>query len=267
MVGGRAAARYGRTVLAAAALVPDTVLLLPGAAGRGPDDPVLLALRAGAATAVARAVGGACRVVVVAPGRTHRSVTGVVRAGAASAGVPDHLLDVEVPDVVLTAAPGAPPAAPGRPGAGAVVGLRLALDAGVPPAAVHVVEVAPGPAGVLRATGADLVAAGPTALVVVGSGSARHGADAPLPHDVRADAFDTALLAALRAGGDAARAAFADLDAARSAALAVTGWAPWQVLVGAAEVGTASARCTTDVVHAAVWRGAAHAAVVWEVAP
>lgn len=260
-------ARYGRTVLAAAALVPDTVLLLPGAAGRGPDDAALTSLRSAAAVAVHRAVTGAARVVVVAPGRVDRAVTGRVRAGAAAVGVPDHLLRAPVPDVVLAAAPGGPPAVPGAPGTGAVVGVRLALDAGVPTGSLHVVEVAPGPVGTLRVLGASMSGAGPTALVVVGSGSARHGDDAPLPHDARADATDRALLTALRAGGGAARDALAGLDAAAAAELAVTGWSPWQVLVGALDAADLTGRPVPDVVHAGVWCGAAHAAVAWTAAP
>ncbi|MCC2322019.1 hypothetical protein [Cellulomonas xiejunii] len=250
-------------MLAAAALVPDTVLLLPGAAGRGPDDPELVALRSAAATAVARAVERAPRVVVVAPGSVDRSVVGVVRAGAGAAGVPDHLLADEVPQVRLGPAPGGPPDVPGPPGTGAVTGLRLALDAGVPPERLHVVEVAPGRVAPLRAVGAAASAVGPTALVVVGSGAARHGQDAPLPHDERAAGLEHALLAAFRAGGAAARDALAGLDVAQAVALGVTGWAPWQVLVGALDAGGAEVPAP-EVVHAVVWRGAAHAVVAWQ---
>ena len=250
-------------MLVAAALVPDTVLLLPGAAGRGPDDPELVALRSAAATAVARAVGRAARVVVVAPGPADRSVTGVVRAGAAAAGVPDHLLDGEVPQVRLGSAPGAPPDAPGPPGTGAATGLRLALDAGVPASRLHVVEVAPGRVAPLRDVGGSLTSDGPTALVVVGSGAARHGNDAPLPHDDRAAGTERELLAAFRAGGAAARDALAGLDVAHAAALGVTGWAPWQVLVGALDADGADVPAP-DVEHATVWRGAAHAVVAWQ---
>ncbi|MBO3087486.1 hypothetical protein [Cellulomonas dongxiuzhuiae] len=253
-------------MLAAVALVPDTVLLLPGAAGRGPDDPELVALRAAAATAVARAVGCAGRVVVVAPGAVDRSVAGTVRAGAAAAGVPDRLLERPVPQVRLERAPGGPPDAPGPPGTGAATGVRLALEAGVPACGLHVVEVAPGRAAPLRAIGAAATATGPTALVVVGSGAARHGHDAPLPYDDRAAGLERALLAALRAGGPAARDALAALDPAQAADLGVTGWAPWQVLVGALDAAIA-APPAPDVVHATVWHGAAHAVVVWEVAP
>ncbi|MBD7920080.1 hypothetical protein H9657_17550 [Cellulomonas sp. Sa3CUA2] len=253
-------------MLAAVALVPDTVLLLPGAAGRGPDDPELVALRAAARTAVARAVGRTARVLVVAPGPVDRSVAGTVRAGAAAAGVPDHLLEHPVPQVRLEVAPGGPPEVPGPPGTGAAAGVRLALEAGVPARGLHVVEVTPGRAAPLRAIGAATTTTGPTVLVVVGSGAARHGHDAPLPHDDRAAGLDRGLLAALHAGGTPARDALAALDAALAADLGVTGWAPWQVLVGALDAAV-TAPPAPDVLHTTLWHGAAHAVVAWEVAP
>ncbi|TFH72621.1 hypothetical protein [Cellulomonas sp. HD19AZ1] len=253
----------------AAALVPDTVLLLPGAAGRGPDEAALRALRAAAGAVVADAVAGAERVVVVAPGARDRALTGDVPLGAGAAGVPDHLLREPVPTVRLRPAPGAPDAAVGGAETGTVVGLRLALAAGTRAERLHAVEVAPGPAGALRALGAALGADPSTALVVVGSGSARHGDDAPLPGDPRADDLDDALLRALADGAGPARRALAALDPATAAALAVTGWAPWQVLVGALDARAATARDegpAPEVRLATVWRGAAHAAVLWRAA-
>lgn len=253
-------------MLVAAALVPDTVLLLPGACGHGQDDAELVALRTATADAVSRAVSRAHRVVVVAPGPVDRSVVGTIRAGAAAAGVPDHLLVGDVPEVGVGPVPGAPPRLPGAPGASACTGIRLALEAGVRAADLHVVEVAPGHVAPLRSIGASTTAAVPTALVVVGSGAARHGPDAPLPSDDRAAGLERELLASLRKDGPAARDALATLDVARAGALGVTGWAPWQVLVGALDA-CGRDLCPPDVVHAAVWRGAAHAAVTWEVAP
>ncbi|MCC2335232.1 hypothetical protein [Cellulomonas wangsupingiae] len=253
-------------MLVAAALVPDTVLLLPGAGGRGPDDAALATLRASAAAAVAGAVTRVARVVVVAPGPADRSPAGVLHLGAAAAGVPDRLLADPVPDVRVTAVPGGPPAAAGGPGTSAVVGARLALAAGVAPVGLHVVEVAPGPAAALRATGAALAGGPPTAFVVVGSGSARHGEGAPLAADERAEEFDDAWVAALRTGGAVARDALAGVDRSRAAELGVTGWAPWQVLVGALDAGGSVGSSATQV-SATVWRGAAHAAVTWVVAP
>ncbi|GIG38515.1 hypothetical protein [Cellulomonas phragmiteti] len=255
-------------MLVVAALVPDTVLLLAGAAGRGPDDATLVALRTSALAAVARAVAGATRTVVVAPGAVTRSVAGPVRAGAAAAGVPDHLLVGGATDVLLVPAAGAAPALPGAPGSGTVVGLRLALAAGAAPAGLHLLEVAPGEPAELRALGAATTSSGPTALVVVGSGSARHGDGAPLPADDEATTVDGALLAACTSGGRAARDALADLDAGVARRLAATGWAPWQVLVGALDAtGQGADLAGPELLHASVLRGAAHAAVVWAVAP
>ncbi|UZN04911.1 hypothetical protein [Cellulomonas sp. S1-8] len=257
-------------MLAAAALVPDTVLLLPGVAGAASGAPALVALRSAAADAVVRAMTSADRVVVVAPvraGGADRAVVGVLHLGAAAVGAPDHLLGARVPDVRLLPAPGAPAPVAGSPAAGGVVGVRLALDAGVPPDHLHLVEVGPGPVAALRAVGASTTAAGRTALVVVGSGSARHGAAAPQPPDDRAAAFDADLQAALATGGAAARDALAGLDPTLAAALAVTGWAPWQVLVGAVDAaGPREALGAPDVRHATVWHGAAHAVVEWWVA-
>ena len=270
-------------MLVAAALVPDTVLLLPGAAGRGPDDEVLGVLRSAAATAVARTVAGAERVVVVAPGAATRWVVGRVRAGAGAAGVPDHLLGGPVPTVELAPAPVpglGPCTGPGAdlvpdlgprtasgtaPGPAAVVGLRLALDAGADPGRLHVREIAADQTD-LRMLGRAAVDGARTALVVVGSGSVRHGTGAPLPADPRAQQADGDLLAALAAGGRPARDALAALDPALARDLAVSGYAPWQVLVGALDASPADPG-PTDVLHAEVWRGASHAAVVWQVAP
>lgn len=261
---GRAHLPGGATVGAvlAAALVPDTVLLVPGTSGRAPDDPALVALRDATSDAVARVTRGAARTVVVAPGAVTRSVEGDVVLGAAAAGVPDHLLPDDPPRVHLAPAPGGPVALPGEPGAGAVVGARAVLAAGVPATHLHVVEVTGRDAVALRALGESLVAHGADALVVVGSLAARHGDDAPLAADPRAAAHDAALRDALRAGPAAARDALADADASLAADLAVTGWGPWQVLVGGLD-----ARGDLDVLHDVRWRGAGHVVATWQVVP
>lgn len=250
-------------MLVAAALVPDTVLLLPGAAGAGSDAPALAGLRAAALTAVGAAAGRAGRVVVVAPGRADRTVAGRVRPGGAAAGVPDHLLAWPVPVLTLAPAPGGPPVRPGPPGVPAAVGLQLAVRGAPGNDRLHTVEVASRDAAALRSLGAALTADGPTSLVVVGSGSARHGPDAPLSDDPRAPALDERLARALTTGGTAGRDALAGLDPVLADALAVSGWAPWQVLVGAVDASGAVPRAgggRSDVVH-----GAAHAAACWYV--
>ncbi len=241
-------------MLVAAALVPDTALLVPGVSGR---QDAAGGLREAATSAVRRAVAGAERVVVVAPGRPARSpsqaradvqtdgqtgqstavhvvaVVGLVRATLAAAGVPDSLL-APVPPVALAPPPLDTGTAIMTPEAGVSTAVALRLLAAAGGAATHAVETT-GTGTALRALGARLVAGtGRDALVVVGSASGRHGPDAPLADDPDALAYDDALVAHLRTADPAARERLAALDPHRAAALAVTGWGPWQVLVGAA---------------------------------
>ncbi|GIG33941.1 hypothetical protein [Cellulomonas oligotrophica] len=260
-------------MLVHAALVPDTALLVPGVAGR--HEPAGLAdLRAAALAAVAEGVEAARggRLVVVAPraGTDDRAPAGRVRAGLGAAGVPDALLGWPVPDLPVVA----PPAGVDLPVAGPSVGVPAAVALHLvaaaspadPPADVVVVEVArdaaaPARAADLRALGAACAADAPTALVVVGSGSARHGPHAPLADEPDAPAWDDALHAAL--AGPGARDALAGLDRGACARLAVSGWAPWQVLVGASAGVPLTARLDAVVLLA----GAAHAAGAWATVP
>ncbi|MGV8976484.1 MAG: hypothetical protein ACOH17_00415 [Cellulomonas sp.] len=258
-------------MMVAASLVPATALLVPGAAGRAE---VLVDLRARALDAVAVLLAaGPERVVVVAAGPTDRDLDGRVAASLASAGVPDGRLGWSLP-----AALEASPPVQGRAataGVAASVGLLLLAASGWS-GPVRVLEVRPpdiapaagGPtdrvAG-LRALGARLVdvGAGPgsgrVGLVVVGSLSARHGPDAPLADDQRAAAYDAAVLADLADGGTAARGRLGCLDEGVAGELAVTGWGPWQVLLGA---------CGDEAVDAAVLAasapfGAQHVVATW----
>lgn len=237
-----------------AALVPDTALLVPGAGGTADAGAVLRDAALSAVEQVARdAVAASGVVVVVAPGRRHREVVGAVRASLGGAGIPDGAL-------------GWPPAGgEGLPRAGvsASVGILLLAQLGLRPARVLEVTAdqgAPeGTGALLRGAGSALVERAPTALVVVGSPSGRHGPDAPLPDDPRAPAYDDAVLADLADAGPRARARLVALDPALAAELAVTGWAPWQVLAGAAR--------TTPVVvgllRRTVLAGATHAVLTW----
>jgi len=253
-------------VLVAAALVPDTAVLVPGAGGRAD---VGAGLRA-AALAVVGAALDRCRtvddtadgsVVVVAPGRRTRELTGAVVGSLQAAGVPDDLLGWPAP--TFEALDG--PSEPGAVGVPAAVALHLLARAGWT-APLRVVEVDDDPAGPdvadLTAQGAALVADRPTVLVVVGSGSGRHGPDAPLADDPEAPAYDSDVLAALGSGSPDALGRLGALDPARARALAVTGRAPWQVLVGAVGTRTVTAHLETAEVVA----GALHAALRWEVA-
>ncbi|MEN0127839.1 MAG: hypothetical protein AAGC49_00255 [Brevundimonas sp.] len=238
-------------MLVAAALVPDTALLVPGAGG---SRDIASALRAGSLAVVAAALVGARTLVVVAPGPVTRELSGTVVGSLGAAGIPDGALAWPVP--VVVAGSGVTHGPTQRPGIAAAVGLHLAAQAGWG-GLTRVVEVAPD--GDLLALGSELVADGPTALLVVGSGSARHGPDAPLADDERAPAYDEALLADLVGAGPAARARLAERGSDEAAALAVGGLGPWKVLVGAAGDGELSARAE----HVEVLAGAQHAALLW----
>jgi hypothetical protein len=255
-------------MLVAAALVPDTALLVPGAAGRAD---VLVELRAGALDAVATLLAADPGLVaLVAPGPRDRELVGPVRASLAAAGIPDRRLAWSRPaqDGATTAS------------VAASVGLLLLARSGWG-GPVRVLEVGPHDAGGstvsvplaarLRAAGVRLVAdrtgsdaddgPRPTAvgLLVVGSLSARHGPDAALADDDRAPAYDAVVLADLADAGSAPRARLAALDAGLARELAVTGWGPWQVLLGA----VGDRRVDATVLAADTPFGARHLAVTW----
>lgn len=241
-------------MLVAAALVPDTALLVPGAGGDADAGAVLRGptlAAVGDALAASGAAGAPGRVAVVAPGRVDRSLAGPVRGSLQAAGIPDELVGWPPPG----------PAAARVAGVPASVALYLLARHGV--AADRVEEVGcderAGRAAELGALGARLVGAGPTALVVVGSPSGRHGPQAPLPDDERAPAYDDALVADLADAGPGARARLAGLDPGLARELAVTGWGPWQVLLGAA----GGAPVTARLVARHVLAGATHAVVSW----
>lgn len=226
--------------------LPDTVLLVPGAAGRA--DPGA-GLRAAALAAVrvaavrAAAVEPEGTIVVVAPGRRDRDLPHPVATGLGAAGLPDNGSSAtSTPADVASgragvATQGRADLAPDRAGVAASVALVLLREAGVA-LPVDVLEIARTSTGVgldaraLRALGRDR-AASVTLLVAVGSLSARHGPDAPLADDPRAAVVDARLLAALAEGPAALAGALADLGAAGAGDLAVSGWAPWQVALGA----------------------------------
>ncbi|ROS28180.1 hypothetical protein [Cellulomonas sp. PhB150] len=231
-------------MLLAAALVPDTALLVAGAGGLG--DPGRR-LRAAALAVVDAAVSGAAAVVVVAPGPVTRELAGLVVASLGAAGVPDDRLDWPAPAVGAGAR--------SRAGVPASVGLHLLARAGFT-GPTRVVEVAAGPG--LADLGARLVQGERTALVVVGSASGRHGPDAPLADDETAPAYDEALLADLAGPSPTARARLAALTSDGARELAVTGRAPWQVLLGTVDAGVVG-----HLEHAEVLAGAQHAAILW----
>lgn len=271
---------YRRGVLAIAVLVPETALLVPGAAGRAP---VLAEVRRAAVEAATTLVQGRPdRVVVVAPAAQDRRLESPHRPSLASAGVGDTVLAWSMPDDDRPVAEGA--RGPARPTVGASVALLLLAHAGWT-GPVTVVEVAspvvgrgPEPAGdaeessadesraaELRALGAELVAGeGRTALLVAGSLSARHGPHAPLAEDDRAVPFDAATLADLALGDPLARHRLAAIPARLATGLVVSAWAPVQVLVGAAGD---DAPYETEVSHASAPLGVTYAVAVWRALP
>ncbi len=256
-------------MLVAAALVPDTALLVPGAGGAADPGATLREAALAAVAEVVRAVGEAGGangatgdpeqlgrgggLYVVAPGRRDHQVIGAARASLGAAGVPDEMLGW--PSV-------GPPGAP-LIGVSASAGLLLARQCGV--RASGVVEIATtaraGRVGAAHAVGADLADRDATALVVVGSLSGRHGPDAPLADDPRASAYDAEVLADLADAGEAARLRLWQLDPTLASELAVTGWGPWLAL--AAAVGGASV--DARLLHSEVLAGAAHAVLTWRV--
>ncbi|MBT0995797.1 hypothetical protein KIN34_16075 [Cellulomonas sp. DKR-3] len=285
-------------MLVAAVLVPDTALLVPGVAGRAD---VAVDLRAAVLDALRGALDSApgAEVVVVAPADERRvpaderrapadrhepvELAGSVTASLAAAGVPDALL-ITVP-VVELAAPRTGPERRGArlverpPSVASAVALHLLVAAGRT-CAVRVVEVPRAPrdtddtAGTWTELGRDLVAGDEeVVLVVVGSGSARHGPDAPLAEDPDAAAADHAMVGAFEQPDPAALAVLAETLTARDATrLAVSGWAPWHVLAGAVAAGPVTSGAAPDArsavtadVTAPVLLGAQHVVGTWRV--
>lgn len=212
-------------MLVAAALIPPTALLVPGASGATP----VLGVERAAAVAATTAVRAARPevVVVVAPGRSPgRHAAGRLRPSLGAVGLDDARL-------------GWPP----RPSHGrgpavvvddpsAAVGLLL-LDRAGWTGPAEVVTVADADPVTLRALGAEVVSGRNAGLLLVGGLSARRGPDGPLETDERAAVFDDAAVSDLVDLGPAARARLAAVSRDLAAQLEVSAWAPWQVLLGA----------------------------------
>lgn len=223
------AARYLQFVLVAAALVPPTALLVPGSSGMGP----VLGVERAAAVAAATALRAAQPevVVVVAPSRDAPvRVSGRLHPSLAAAGIDDARL-------------GWPPRATyGRGPAvlvddvAAAVGLLLLDRAGwMGPTEVAGVGMAPVPD--LRNTGVEIVTGRSTGLLLVGGLSARRGPDSPLAPDERAALLDDATVDDLGDFGPGARERLGAVPAKTALELAISAWAPWQVLLGAVGAG------------------------------
>lgn len=236
-------------MLTAAALVPPTALLVPGAAGTAD---VLAAERAAALAAVADVVAARPDVIaVVAPGAGPVRL-GRMRPSLAAAGIDDALLGWRP----------RPTAGAGRvlvvDDVAAAVGLFLLDQAGWT-GPVEVVPAGSSSAATLRMKGDDLVALRSWGLVLVGGLSARHGPDGPLATDDRAAPLDAVLAADLGDLDAPARARLRAVPSHLAAALAISAWGPLHVLTGALPGDPLRAR--THLVSAPL--GAAYAVVSW----
>ncbi|WP_149204742.1 hypothetical protein [Actinotalea subterranea] len=255
-------------MLAAAVLVPETALLVPGAAGTAD---VLRDERSAAVAAVRDGLrsGRPDRVVLVGPRGRPRTMDPVgldqVRPTLAAAGIPDDAW-----------ASGAW-AVPGEARGPVLADVALAVAALVLRAAGWTGAVSwtgTDDDGVaLRALGASLAdGADRVMLLLVGSLSARRGPDAPLAEDPRAVAVDAALLDDLaRLGWPTGPGATSSPGAvavprALAAELAITAWGPCEVLRGAAEVaagGGPDEAVTAQVRLVGAPLGATYAVVLW----
>ncbi|WP_431836904.1 hypothetical protein [Cellulomonas sp. Y8] len=262
----------------AVVFLPDTALLVPGAAGRA--DPAA-GLRDAAVAALGDLAGadadGSGRVLVVAPARRDRFLAHPVAPGLGAAGL-------DLPDLD-GATPASGPAAPDRAadpdadsdadpavgtGATSAPDPTTAPRADVPASVALVLLRAAGvraPVDVLEVDRAavDVLAPPPSsgdlrAVVVVGSLSARHGPDAPLADDPRAPAADDALLAALAEGPAALARALDGLGADGARDLAVSGRAPWRAVLALLPAGAAAEAAT---LHPEVVAGAQHVVAAW----
>lgn len=243
----------------AAVLVPETALLVPGAAGSAD---VLPELRAAASAAVADLVAVRPeRVLVVAarhpsrpsPGAGPSREPGARAHGAGPHGAGLNGADLHDGDVLHLSGPMHPTlAAAGVDDAG--LGWVVPVSPGsvpvrdvAPSVALHLlwragwqgethVTVVPADADAARKVGAERVT-DRTGLLLLGSLSARRGPDGPLPDDERAPQVDAQVLADLTSlggpGHTQARQRLAEVPAATATELAVSAWAPWQVLCAA----------------------------------
>lgn len=280
-------------------LLPDSALLVPGAGGALADP---LGEARSAALRVLRAVPRRGTVLVIAPGRTVRVLSGPFGDGLAAAGIdgtavrrgPEPVDDgrPEEGTVVRTAVPGV--------GAAAALAL-LRLTGHEPDRTATVLEVAPAGVPGLPDQGSAIVDPGdvpapsdrgsaivdpggaaeqsvpdtsglpsdlPSDLrlvVVVGSLSARHGPDAPLPDDPAAIAADVALLTALAAGPRALAEVLRDLRLPESDRLAITGGRPWRAALSLLAEDGVLPDTDAELLWSGAPGGAQHAVARWRI--
>lgn len=243
-------------MLVAAALVPPTALLVPGVSGATPVLGVERAAAVAAATAVRAARPDVVVVVVEGRGPTWHA-TGRLRPSLAAAGVDDARLGW------------VPRASYGRGRATVVdevagaVGLLL-LDRAGWTGPVELTVVGRADPAELHGVGAGLVADRSAALLLVGGLSARRGPDGPLDTDERAAVVDDAAVSDLADLRPAARARLAAVPAQLATELAISAWAPWQVLLGAVDGPQPPPVAATTVRHhVSAPFGATYATLSW----
>lgn len=209
-------------MLIAASVCPQPPLLLPELSAAAPD--WLARLRAACAESVAALVAAAADTLVVVgsvpvtrvyPGDAAAALGGFgveVRAGGGGAPLPYPL----------------------------AIGAWLLDRAGWQGDRAHVGIASDATPGECAALGAEWGGrSGRVAMLVLGDGSACHGADAPGGADARAEAFDTAVVKAI---AHADVAGLLDLDPVLARELKAAGRSAWQVLAGAAAAAARPAR-------------------------
>lgn len=257
-------------MLVAAALVPETALIVPGAAGRAD---VLAAERAAVLLAVAGLfAAGPDRVHVVGPVRRPLGApltVGVSHGtGPASPGV--WLGAAGVDEGSLGWSASTPSAgASDRGGSGWPAGSdhRRSGPATVATTVGRLVLAAGGWTGRVDVDDVDDVEGttagdgGRTALLLVGSLSARRGPDGPLPDDPRVEGVEADVVADLVDLGPAARRRLADLPAALADELAISARPLWRHLV--AEVDRDGRRWRGELHSLSAPFGATYAVLTW----
>lgn len=240
-------------MLVAAALVPETALLVPAAGGRA--DPVP-DVRSAALEAVRGLVAPPAEQVVVVPGAATAALRVLARG---SAGARRALSDGLAGAGVRGPVDGAASDGAAVDVAGAVA-LHLLAAVGSP-APAHVV---PDPAAA-----AAMVAQRPSALLLMGSLSARRGPDGPLPDDPRAAAVEDALVDDLLRLDRAARSGLAALDEALLDDLAVSAHRPLRALLVAADAREQAGAgvLAGELLHRSAPFGATYVVVRWATAP
>jgi hypothetical protein len=228
-------------MIVGAAFCPHPPLLVPEAAQGAAAE--LDLLRVAARTAIRRAVRPGARVVVLGAGPQTRPYAATARGSLAPYGVP------------LTISLGSDEPGPVELPLSLTVGAWLLRDALGPESGARGWSV-----GVAGFPSGEPHLDGPTALLVMGDGSARRTTAAPGYLDERAAGFDAATAAAL-AGGEGSRLRAAARSRALADELLVAGAPAWEAAAGLLEGPAYDAEVLYDAApygvgyFVAVWTG------------